>query len=32
VRIASIDLQPLSMIYALSGIAMISATMRIPKP
>jgi CDP-diacylglycerol--serine O-phosphatidyltransferase len=32
VSIASIDLHPLALIYALSGSAMISATLRIPKP
>jgi CDP-diacylglycerol--serine O-phosphatidyltransferase len=32
VSIASGDLHPLALIYALSGSAMISATLRIPKP
>jgi CDP-diacylglycerol---serine O-phosphatidyltransferase len=32
VRIGFAELHPLALIYALSGSAMISATLRIPKP
>jgi CDP-diacylglycerol---serine O-phosphatidyltransferase len=32
VRILGADLHPLAMIYAVSGSAMISATLRVPKP
>lgn len=31
-EIASADLRPLSLLYVASGSAMISATLRIPKP